>query len=365
MAVQEKAVLDALRTVQDPELHKDLVTLNMIKDIRIGEKGDVELTVVLTTPACPLKPQIESDVKAAVMRVPGVKSVKVDMGSSVTSTVRPQDLAQGIRNIIGVASGKGGVGKSTVAVNLAVALAQSGAKVGILDADIYGPNVPLMMGLLGQQPDVVTSKDPQGNDFDVLVPLQKFVVTVMSMGFLLREDQPVVWRGPMLNSAIRQFLAQVQWGELDYLIVDLPPGTGDVQISLMQMVKITGIVSVSTPQDVALQDVRKGIVMFQSQHIPMLGIIENMSYFICPHCNQRTEVFSHGGGANAAEAFGLPFLGEIPLAPEVRVGGDTGVPIVISHPDSIQARKFQDVARQLAARVSITNYEQAGAVAAV
>lgn len=364
MSVQEEAVIAALRTVNDPDLHRDLWSLNMIKDLKIADSGEVSLTVVLTTPACPMKALIESDVRTAVMRVAGVKKVSVTMTSNVTSTQRPLTLATGIRNIIGVASGKGGVGKSTVAVNLACALSRSGARVGVLDADIYGPNVPIMLGLMGQQPEVVMGKDPQGADLEMIVPLESNGIKVISMGFLINDDQPVMWRGPMLNSALRQFFGQVLWGDLDYLVVDLPPGTGDVQISLIQLVKITGIVHVTTPQDVALQDVRKGMAMFVQQKVPLLGVIENMSYFACPHCGERTEIFSHGGGAKIAETLGIPFLGEIPLSQNVRVGGDTGKPIVLSDPDSPQAQQFIKAAEHLAAQISVANYQQAESSAA-
>lgn len=358
MTVSKELVYAALRTVNDPELHRDLMSLNMVKDVEVSDSGEVSLTVVLTTPACPLKTQIEGEVKAAVMRVPGVKSVKVDMGSNVTATLRPQEMARGVRNIIGVAAGKGGVGKSTVAVNLACALTLTGARVGLLDADIYGPNVPLMLGLMNEQPQVTTRRDDAGNEIEMIIPLEKAGVKVMSMGFLIGEDQPVMWRGPMLNSALRQFLGQVDWGELDYLIVDLPPGTGDVHISLIQLVKISGIIHVTTPQDVALQDVRKGIAMYETQRVPQLGIIENMSYFQCPHCDERTEIFAHGGGRRTAQALGMPFLGELPLAPEVRAGGDAGVPIVTADPESVHAKRFVELAQQVAAQVSIRNYEQ-------
>jgi ATP-binding protein involved in chromosome partitioning len=363
MPITEEQVLSALRTVQEPELHRDLVSLNMVRNIEISDSGEVSLMVMLTTPACPLKSQIESDVRAAVMRLPGVKAVRVNMGSNVSSTLRPQDLARGVRNIIGVAAGKGGVGKSTVAVNMACALVQSGAKVGILDADIYGPNLPLMLGLMGQQPEVISRLDSQGNEFQMIVPLEQYGLKIMSMGFLISDSQPVVWRGPMLNSALRQFLGQVDWGELDYLVVDLPPGTGDVHISLVQMVKISGIVHVTTPQDVALQDVRKGISMYRGQNVPVLGIIENMSYFECPHCSERTNIFSHGGGEKLASEFQVPFLGELPLATEIRIGGDTGEPIVMSSPDSPQARRLIEVAEQVAAQVSISNFQQGQPVA--
>jgi ATP-binding protein involved in chromosome partitioning len=330
----------------------------MIRDLEISADNEVTLTVVLTTPACPLKSKIENDVRTAVMQVPGVRTVSVNLSSNVTSTLRQQDLAPGVRNIIGIASGKGGVGKSTVSVNLAVALAQAGARVGLLDADIYGPNIPLMVGVLDQQPQVVLMQDAAGNDVEMLLPVEKHGIKIMSMGFLIGDDQPVIWRGPMLNSALRQFLAQVSWGDLDYLIVDLPPGTGDVQISLIQLVRVTGIVHVTTPQDVALQDVRKGLMMFKSQSIPLLGVIENMSYFVCPHCDERTDVFSHGGGEKVASSYDVAFLGELPLAPEVRIGGDKGVPVILGHPDSIHAKKFHEVAEHLAAQVSIRNFEQ-------
>lgn len=362
--VQEEAVWAALRTVQEPELHRDLVSLNMVRDLVVTESGEVSLTVVLTTPACPLKSLIESEVKAAVIKVPGVKSVRVGMTSNVTSSGRgpsPAPMTSGIRNIIGVASGKGGVGKSTVAVNLAVSLARSGARVGLLDADIYGPNVPLMTGLHGQQPNVIQADAPDGSKVELIEPIHQYGLKIMSMGFLLGEDQPVVWRGPMLNSALRQFLGQVAWGDLDYLIIDLPPGTGDVQISLIQLAKVTGIVHVTTPQDVALQDVRRGVAMFSQQNIPTLGVVENMSYFECPHCHERTDIFSTGGGERTAQQLGIRFLGAVPLDPEVRAAGDSGMPIVLARPDSPQSRRFMEAAEQLAAQVSVENFRR-GAV---
>lgn len=358
MSISREEVLNALRTVNDPELHRDLVSLNMIKDITIDDHGKVGITVTLTTPACPMKSVIEGDVKAAVMRLPGVKKVEVNMTSNVTATKRPVDVAGSIKNIIGVTSGKGGVGKTTVAVNLALALARSGASVGLLDADIYGPNVPIMLGVLHEQPALRQGKDVSGADVDIIIPVDKFGIKIMSMGFLIDQDQPVVWRGPMLNSVLRQFLGQVDWGTLDYLVVDLPPGTGDVQISLIQLVKLTGVVVVTTPQPVALQDVRKGLGMFKSQNVPILGIIENMSYFCCPHCKERTEIFSHGGGQEMAAYFSVPFLGEIPLAGEVRAGADAGQPLMISSPDSAQGQIFTHVAEHLAAQISIRNHEQ-------
>jgi ATP-binding protein involved in chromosome partitioning len=356
MALSEQAIWDALRTVQEPDLGRDLVSLNMIKDLRISPEGRVSLTVVLTTPACPLKARIESEVQAAVMRVPGVSGVEVQMTSNVTSMPQRAELLPGVRNIIGVASGKGGVGKSTVSANLAIALAQAGARVGLLDADIYGPNQPLMLGLRDAQPELRLVEAENGEQVEMLLPVEKHGIKIMSMGFLIGEDQPVIWRGPMLNSALRQFLGQVLWGDLDYLVVDLPPGTGDVQISLIQLTRITGIVHVTTPQEVALQDVRKGLMMFQTQGIPLLGIVENMSYFVCPHCSQPTEIFSRGGGRKLAEMYGVPFLGELPLAPEIRSASDEGVPLVIAAPDSEAAARYRQIAETLAAQISIQNY---------
>lgn len=341
--VTEEAVLNALRKVQDPELHRDVVTLGMIQDLKIS--GDaVSLTFVLTTPACPIKAKFEAEVKAAVASVPGVKSVNL----TTTAMVRPtrpfdtQGLA-GIRNVIAIASGKGGVGKTTVSVNLAVALAQDGARVGLMDADIYGPNVPLMMGL----------RELPGMQGEKMIPAENFGVKVISMGFLIKPDDAVVWRGPMLHGAINKFLKEVVWGELDYLIVDLPPGTGDVQISLSQSIPLTGAVIVGTPQSVALQDVRRSIAMFQKVNVPIMGVIENMSTFICPHCQKGTDIFAKGGVRQAAEAMNLNFLGEIPLVPDIRVGADTGHPIVLTEPNSPASQALIQTARKVAGQASI------------
>lgn len=352
MAIAEEDVLNALRTVQDPDLHKDLVTLGLIKEVKISG-GKVSVTVELTTPACPLKGKIKQDVENAVLSVAGVSGVDVQM----TANVRPAFVAerkgiQGIKNVIAIASGKGGVGKSTVSVNLAVALAKSGASVGLMDADIYGPNIPLMMGLSGKPL-------AEGNK---IIPPQSYGVKVMSMGFMIPEDQAVIWRGPMLHGAIQQFLSDVAWDNLDYLLVDLPPGTGDVQLSLSQAVPLTGSVMVTTPQAVSLQDVRKGIAMFEKVRVPILGLIENMSYFNCSHCGGRTEIFSHGGGRLAAESLGMKFLGEIPIDTKVREGGDTGKPIVVSDPASEAAVCFTKIAEFLAAEVSINLFSNQDAV---
>ncbi len=346
--INEQSVLDALSHVQEPELHRDLVTLKMIKDIKI--QGDaVNFTVVLTTPACPLRGQIETEAKAAVAAL-GAKQVSIKWDANVPSDSRIiGKLNIPVRSTIAIASGKGGVGKSTVAVNLAVALAQAGAQVGLMDADIYGPNIPMMMGV---------NEQPKARD-EKIIPLQAHGVKLMSMGFLVPPEQAVIWRGPMLHSAIRQFLSDVDWGPLDYLVIDLPPGTGDAQLTLIQSVPLTGGVVVATPQDVALSDVVRGVSMFRKLEVPVLGIVENMSYFLCPHCGERTDIFAHGGAKKMAEKFEVPFLGEIPLDPAIRIGGDTGKPVTVTNPDSALAKSFRAFAEQVAAAVSVMNVQAA------
>src|SRR5512140_2040825 len=340
--ISEQQVLNALSKVQEPELHRDLVTLKMIKDIKI-QSDAVQFTVVLTTPACPLRNQIESEAKAAVAAL-GFKQVNIKWDANVPSDKRISGkLDIPVRSTIAVASGKGGVGKTTVSVNLAIALAQSGAKVGLMDADIYGPNIPIMMGV---------NEQPRATADQRILPLEAYGVKLMSMGFLVPPDQAVIWRGPMLHSAIRQFLSDVDWGDLDYLVIDLPPGTGDVQLTLTQSVPLTGGVVVATPQDVALADVVKGVTMFRKLEVPVIGVVENMSYFLCPHCGERTEIFAHGGAHKMAEKLDVPFLGEIPLDVAIRVGGDTGKPVTITHPDSVYSQAFQKLARSVAAAVS-------------
>ncbi len=342
--ITEQQVLNALSKVDEPELHRDLVSLNMIKDIQI-QNDAVNFTIVLTTPACPLKSQIEAQAKAAVVAV-GAKQVSVKWDASVPSDKRISGkLNIPVKSTIAVASGKGGVGKTTVSVNLAVALAQMGASVGLMDADVYGPNIPIMMGI-NQQPHTRNGK---------IIPLEAHGVKLMSMGFLVQPEQAVIWRGPMLHSAIQQFLTDVDWGNLDYLVIDLPPGTGDVQITLAQSVPLTGGVVVATPQDVALADVMKGITMFQKLEIPVLGVVENMSYFLCPHCGERTEIFAHGGAQKMAAQFNAPFLGEIPLDVAIRTGGDTGMPVTVTNQDSSYAQPFKTLAQSVAAAVSVLN----------
>ncbi len=345
MSIQptKELVLAALGAVMEPELHQDLVSLNMVRDIEING-SQVGVVIMLTTPACPLKGKIENDVRNAIMQVPGVEKVNVKLDADVTADDRIfGQLQLPIKNIIAIASGKGGVGKTTVAVNLAIALAQMGAQVGILDADIYGPNVPQMVGV-SRMPNPTNQK---------LNPAEAYGVQIMSMGFMLKPGQAALWRGPMLHSAIRQMFTDVNWKPVDYMIVDMPPGTGDAQLSLAQSVPLTGGVVVSTPQDVALSDARRGLAAFVQLNVPVLGIIENMAYFIAPDTGQRYEIFGYGGAERAAEELGVPFLGRLPLDQRVREGGDVGNPIVAVEPDSPIAEDFRKLAQQLAAQVSM------------
>ena len=353
MSITQEQVLDALRTVIDPDLHRDLVTLKMIKEVVI-DGATVAFTLDLTTPACPMKDKIEGDCRAAVSQIDGVGEIKIN----ITATVR-QNQSRGVeqislptvKNIIAVASGKGGVGKSTVSANLACALAQTGAKVGLLDADIYGPSIPMIMGVEGAQLEVDESRQ-------MLVPIERYGVEIISMGFLTRATSAVIWRGPMVSKAIQQFLRDVRWGEIDYLIVDLPPGTGDAQLTLSQAIPITGVVVVMTPQDVAASVAVKAIAMFRKLDVPILGIVENMSYFVCPTCNARHEIFSNGGGRHAAELLETPFLGEIPLHGNIRAEADEGTPTVVISPDSAEAQAFHAVASEVARQASIAVRKQ-------
>jgi len=340
--ITETMVLGALSKVQEPELNNDLVSLNMIRDIKIdGEK--VSFSIMLTTPACPLKNQIEGESRAAVEAIPGVKSVEIKFDANVPTDGRQRGVLElPIRNAVAVASGKGGVGKSTVAVNVAVTLAASGARVGLLDADIYGPNIPTMMGVR-QLPDSLDGK---------LVPAEAFGVKVMSIGFLVEPDQPLIWRGPMLHSAIRQFLTDVAWGELDYLIVDLPPGTGDAGLSLAQTLPLSGGVIVTLPQQVSLDDARRGLEMFRQLNVPIIGVVENMSYLELPD-GSKMDVFGTGGGKLLAQQSGVPFIGSIPMDPIVREGGDSGVPVVVSAPDSLVTKALISITENVATKVSV------------
>ncbi len=341
-AITKEAILAALSKVQEPELHKDLVTLNMVRELEIN--GDqVFFTVMLTTPACPLRSQIEREAKQAVMTIEGVKSVSIKMDSDVPNDGRMRGLVNmPIRNAIAVGSGKGGVGKSTVSVNIAVSLAQSGARVGLMDADIYGPNTPTMLGVEKLPP-------PQGQR---LMPAKAYGIKMISMGLLVKPGQPLIWRGPMLNSAIRQFLGDVEWGELDYLIVDLPPGTGDAALSLAQALPLSGAVIVTLPQLVSLEDASRGLNMFRTLEVPILGVIENMSYLDLPD-GTRMDIFGSGGGEQLAQSTQTNFLGKIPIDQNIRIGGDTGKPIVVSYPESASAIALTEISQKIAAQISV------------
>ncbi|MBI3566470.1 MAG: Mrp/NBP35 family ATP-binding protein [Elusimicrobia bacterium] len=340
-------VLKALSTCIEPELHKDIVTLGMVKNL-VVDGGVVSFDYELTTPACPLKGMMQLDAEQAVKKVKGVVDVKIKMTASVKKDARLESvLPPGIKNLIAVAAGKGGVGKSTVASNLAVALALDGAKVGLMDADIYGPNQPQMMG--------VKAYEPVADEDNKIEPAVSHGVKIMSMGFLMDPDKPVIWRGPMLHGAINQFLKDVKWGELDYLVLDLPPGTGDVQLTLCQTVPLAGSVIVTTPQSIALSDVRKAVAMFRKLNVPILGAIENMSGFVCPHCGKESKIFSSGSAKALKENHGIELLGGIPLDPKVCEASEVGTPITISHPDSLPAKASRETARKVAAAVSMRN----------
>jgi ATP-binding protein involved in chromosome partitioning len=346
VSVTKDQVLSALRGVQDPDLHKDIVSLGFVKDVRI-EGASVDFTVELTTPACPVKEQMKAEAEERVRALPGVSSARATMTANVSTRGGfGRQQVPGIRNIVAVGAGKGGVGKSTTSVNLAVALAGKGARVGLLDGDVYGPNIPQMLGVSGA-PEVGPEKR--------IIPPEAHGLKVISMGMLVPEDQPIIWRGPMLHGAVQQFMRDVEWGELDYLVVDLPPGTGDVALSMAQSVPMAGAVLVTTPQGVSVSDVRKAVGMFRQLNIPVLGVIENMSYFVCGHCQERTEIFGNGGGRRMAEQLSIPFLGEVPIDTRVRTGGDEGQPIVVAAPDAPAARAFLDLASRVAAQVSIQN----------
>ncbi len=356
-------VLNSLRKVQDPDLKQDLVSLNMIRDLKVFDDGKVTLRVVLTTPACPLKEKIKNDVLAAVKSVASVTDVAITMDAEVR---RPGANAgnaagasagtvggglergiPGITHIVAVSSGKGGVGKSTVSVNLATSLALEGAAVGILDCDIYGPNIPTMMGVT-ENPKLLN--DPVKGE--VFIPPVSHQVKVMSMGFLVQGDQPVIWRGPMLHNILNQFCTRVEWGKLDYLILDLPPGTGDVQLSLAQMIPLSGAVLVTTPQEVSLQDVRKAFNMWEKVKVPVLGIVENMSYFTGDD-GKRYHIFGQGGGELLSKKFNTKLLSQNPLVAQIREGGDEGKPIVVKDPASESAQLFRDLARKVAQEISL------------
>lgn len=349
----QEDILKALGTVQEPDLGRDLVTLNMIRDIEISG-NNVSFTVILTTPACPLKDKIKNDCIRAVQSMVTPDAVITVNFDSSTTTLRADksSVLPGVKNIIAVVSGKGGVGKSTVAANLALALARNGATVGLMDADIYGPSVPIMFGVRGERP-MMTEVNGKG----MILPLEKYGIKLLSIGLLVDEKNAVVWRGPMASSAIRQFITDVSWGELDYLVIDMPPGTGDIHLTLMQTAPVTGVVVVTTPQDVALADARKGIAMFgQAQlNVPIIGLVENMSYFTPAELPQnKYYIFGREGGKRLADEYDIPFLGQIPIVQGIREGGDIGVPVMVSD-DEITRNAFIDFAGSVARSVSMRN----------
>jgi len=340
----EHDVIEALRAVQEPELGRDIVTLDMVKGVAI-DGTSIAFTIELTTPACPLKDEIEGNVRAVLGGI-GADRIDITWGAMVRRAQprQAEQLIPGVKNVIAVASGKGGVGKSTVSVNLAVALAQAGASVGLLDADITGPNIPMMLGLDGQ---------PKATEANKIAPLERHGVKAISIQFFVPEGQPIVWRGPLIGGAIQQFLRDVDWGELDYLVIDLPPGTSDAQLTLAQAVPISGAVLVTTPQEVALSDVTKALAMFKRMSVPVLGLVENMTAFVCPHCGDVTEIFGRGGGERFAAEHGLDYLGGIPLDITVRQGGDVGVPAVAQREPGPAAQALEALARTVAARMSV------------
>jgi ATP-binding protein involved in chromosome partitioning len=343
-SLTESAVIEALRAVQEPELGRDIVTLEMVKNVAIDGTA-IAFTIELTTPACPLKDEIEGNAKSVLAAI-GAETVEITWGAMVRRAQprQAEQLIPGVKNVIAVASGKGGVGKSTVSVNLAVALAQAGAAVGLLDADITGPNIPMMMGIEGQ---------PKATDNNKIGPLERHGVKTISIQFFVPEGQPIVWRGPLVGGAIQQFLRDVEWGDLDYLVIDLPPGTSDAQLTLAQAVPISGAVLVTTPQEVALSDVAKALAMFKRMSVPILGLVENMTAFACPHCGELTEIFGRGGGERFAADHGIDYLGGVPLDVTVRQGGDVGVPAVAQREPGPAARALTSIAGAVAARMSV------------
>jgi len=347
-SLTELNVLEALRVVTDPDLHQDIVSLGFVKNLVI-DGSNVRFTIELTTPACPVRDEFKVAAEKAIRdHIEAVGTIGIDLTSKVRMNASQQraNLLPGVKNTLAVASGKGGVGKSTVAVNLAVSLALDGAKVGLIDADIYGPSIPLMMGI-NERPQLVNQK---------LLPLAAHGVKVMSIGFLIDPNQAVIWRGPMVSGALKQFMSDVEWSELDYLVFDLPPGTGDIHLTLVQTIPLSGAVVVTTPQDISLADARKAYKMFEKVNVPILGIIENMSYHICAHCGHREDIFATGGGQKAAEELGTPFLGGIPIYTPIRIGGDIGKPIVVLEPDAEQSQQIRQIARNMAAQVSINQF---------
>ena len=346
------AVLNALRVVVDPDLRKDIVSLGFVKDLAVSD-GRASFTIELTTPACPVKDQMRDQATSAV-RALGIADVQVQLTAKVRSAAAPESNrppVAGVRNVIAVGAGKGGVGKTTVAVNLALSLARCGSRVGLLDGDVYGPNVPIMLGL----------KTQLGTDGKRIVPAEKYGLQVVSIGFLTDDDAPVIWRGPMLHQVVQQFVREVVWVDLDYLIIDMPPGTGDIALSLSQTVPVAGSIVVTTPQRVSLADSRRAVRMYQKLNIAPLGIVENMSYYTCPNCHFETDLFGNGGGEGLAADMGIPFLGRLPIYQPIREGGDSGVPLIVAEPASPAAKAFLTVAERAAAQISIAAHHTAEA----
>jgi ATP-binding protein involved in chromosome partitioning len=344
-------VLDVLAHIQDPDLGRDVVSLGMIKELEVNPLGKVSFTFELTTPACPVRDRFQTMAHKLVADLPGVTAVDLKMTANVRSAFnrpQPNQVIPGVRQAIAIASGKGGVGKSTVAINLACALSLSGARVGLLDADIYGPSIPGMLGIQNE-PRVVDQK---------LIPLEAFGLKLMSIGFLAGADKAMVWRGPMVSRAIEQMLTDVRWGELDYLVIDLPPGTGDASLTLAQAVALTGVAIVCTPQAAALNIAVKALQMFRGLNVSPLGLVENMSWFVCGRCSEEHFIFDHGGAERAAKRLGVPYLGGIPLEKAIREEADAGAPVVVSRPDTAGAKAFRDVASAVAARVSVQSFRQ-------
>jgi ATP-binding protein involved in chromosome partitioning len=349
--ITQEGVINSLRRVNDPDLKKDLVTLNIVKDVKVNDY-DIFVNITLTTPACPLKDKLESDcIKAIKEDFPTAKNIQINMDSNVISSInkKKDSILPGVKNTIAVASGKGGVGKSTVAANIAVALAKEGAKVGLIDADIYGPSIPLLLGIK-EKPKVF-----QRDETAIMVPVENYGVKLMSIGFLVEDNTPVIWRGPMASGAVKQFMSEVDWEELDYLFFDMPPGTGDIQLTLCQTIPLSGAVIVTTPQNVSIADARKALKMFQRVNVPIFGIIENMSFFIEPETKRHYNIFGSNGGRNLAIETNVPFLGEIPIDPLVTAGGDKGIPIIYDIPDSEHSKIITEISKNLAAQISIKN----------
>ena len=350
MPPTEEAVLGALKAVRDPDLNRDIVSLKFIKNLAI-DGGKVSFAIELTTPACPVKDQMREQAKAAVSALPGVTEVDVQMTAQVRATATAEGNkapVPGVKNIIAVGAGKGGVGKTTVAVNLAIALSKAGGRVAMIDGDVYGPNVPIMLGV---QTQLTT-------DGQKIVPAEQYGIQLVSMAFLTGDDAPVIWRGPMLHGVVQQFFREVRWDRVDYLIVDMPPGTGDVALSLSQTVPVSGAVVVTTPQTVSIADTRRAVRMYQKLNVPVLGLVENMSHFVCPGCGVESDIFGKGGGESLAGELAVPFLGRVPIYEPIRIGGDTGVPITIGEPQSAAAGAFRRAAEQLAAQLSIASYKR-------